>query len=149
MNIKDRRNYGILKDIYYTMGYNIDEVCDNLYNKLFNSKYKIKDVIKKIDVYGLGIQVPLLFHEINMSSVFELNNPMINDFYILSVLRNLKIIGIFTRLSVRDHKNEYLKLIPHAWKLIENRIENKTIFKELKLFLNQNFSSKLRKNYAN
>ena len=73
----------------------------------------------------------------------------INDFYILSVLRNLKIIGIFTRLSVRDQKNEYLKLIPHAWKLIENRIKNKDIFKDLKFFLNQNFSSKLRKNYAN
>ena len=51
----------------------------------------------------------------------------INDFYILSVLLNFKIIGIFTRLSVRDQKNEYLKLIPHAWKLIENRIKNKDI----------------------
>ena len=27
-----------------------------------------------------------------------------NDFEILSVLRNLKIIGIFTRLSIRDKK---------------------------------------------
>ena len=37
----------------------------------------------------------------------------VNDFYILSVLRNLKIIGIFTRLSLRDQKNQYLKLIPY------------------------------------
>ena len=42
-----------------------------------------------------------------------------NDFEILSVLRNLKIIGIFTRLAIRDNKKKYLKLIPHAWKLIE------------------------------
>ena len=42
-----------------------------------------------------------------------------NDFEILSVLRNLKIIGIFTRLAIRDKKKIYLKLIPHAWNLIE------------------------------
>ena len=29
-----------------------------------------------------------------------------NDFEILSVLRNIKIIGIFTRLSVRDKKKK-------------------------------------------
>ena len=39
-------------------------------------------------------------------------NKFKNDFEILSVLRNLKIIGIFTRLSKRDKKNKYLKLIP-------------------------------------
>ena len=31
---------------------------------------------------------------------------LLNDFEILSVLRNMKIIGIFTRLAIRD--NEYL-----------------------------------------
>ena len=36
-----------------------------------------------------------------------------NDFEILSILRNLKIIGIFTRLSIRDNKHSYLKLIPY------------------------------------
>jgi aminoglycoside/choline kinase family phosphotransferase len=38
-----------------------------------------------------------------------------NDFEILSILRNLKIIGIFTRLAIRDGKKNYLKLIPYAW----------------------------------
>ena len=37
-----------------------------------------------------------------------------NDFEILSILRNLKIIGIFTRLAMRDGKKEYLKLIPYT-----------------------------------
>ena len=32
-------------------------------------------------------------------------NKFKNDFEILSVLRNLKIIGIFTRLSKRDKKH--------------------------------------------
>ena len=67
-----------------------------------------------------------------------------NDFDLLSVLRNIKIIGIFTRLSSRDQKHYYLKLIPYAWKLIENRINNNAVFNDLKLFLDNNFSKKMR-----
>ena len=67
-----------------------------------------------------------------------------NDFEILSVLRNLKIIGIFTRLAVRDGKKQYLKMIPYAWKMIEYRIENNLNFLELKSTLNKSFSKKLR-----
>ena len=67
-----------------------------------------------------------------------------NDFEILSVLRNLKIIGIFTRLAIRDKKKKYLKLIPYAWKLIENRINNNIIFANLKNYLDDNFSMKTR-----
>ena len=65
------------------------------------------------------------------------------------MLRNLKIIGIFTRLSLRDQKNQYLKLIPYAWKLIENRIKNNLVFKDLEFFLNKNFSAQVRKKYEN
>ena len=68
-----------------------------------------------------------------------------NDFEILSVLRNLKIIGIFTRLSVRDKKDNYLKLIPYAWNLIELRINKNNNFKELKLILDNYFSKKIRR----
>ena len=50
-----------------------------------------------------------------------------NDFEILSVLRNLKVIGIFSRLAKRDNKKKYLKLIPYAWKLIEYRINNNLV----------------------
>ena len=67
-----------------------------------------------------------------------------NDFEILSVLRNLKIIGIFTRLSARDKKKKYLKLIPYAWKLIELRINNNSLFKDLKNHLDANFSNTIR-----
>ena len=58
-----------------------------------------------------------------------------NDFEILSILRNLKIIGIFTRLSKRDKKHKYLKLIPYAWKMIDERRKNNTRFEELNNFL--------------
>ena len=67
-----------------------------------------------------------------------------NDFEILSVLRNLKIIGIFTRLAIRDKKKIYLKLIPYAWSLIELRLKNNVIFKDLKYCLDVNFSKKIR-----
>ena len=67
-----------------------------------------------------------------------------NDFEILSVLRNMKIIGIFTRLAARDKKKIYLKLIPYTWKLIELRIKNNEIFHELKKTLDLNFSKKIR-----
>ena len=61
-----------------------------------------------------------------------------NDFYILSVLRNLKILGIFTRLAIRDKKKYYLKMIPYCWKLIEDRInKNDILFDKLKAILNQ------------
>lgn len=69
----------------------------------------------------------------------------LNDFEILSVIRNLKIIGIFTRLSKRDNKHKYLKLIPYAWKLIELRMKNNNIFKDIKDILDTNFSNKVRR----
>ena len=65
-----------------------------------------------------------------------------NDFEILSVLRNLKIIGIFTRLSIRDKKNNYLKLIPYAWKLIKLRIKDNDNLYLLKIVLDQYFLKK-------
>ena len=65
-----------------------------------------------------------------------------SDFDIISVLRNLKIIGIFTRLAIRDNKKRYLKLIPYAWNLIKLRSKNKDKFKDLnnllKVLNNQN-----------
>ena len=69
---------------------------------------------------------------------------LLNDFEILSVLRNMKIIGIFTRLAVRDNKIKYLKLIPYSWKLIELRIKNNEIFHNLKSLLDLNFTKKIR-----
>ena len=61
----------------------------------------------------------------------------IRDFEILSVLRNLKIIGIFARLSIRDRKKRYLKLIPYAWSLIYLRINKDKIFNDLRSLLKE------------
>jgi len=66
------------------------------------------------------------------------------DFEILSVLRNLKIIGIFMRLAVRDNKKKYLKLIPHAWEMINHRFKEQTEFNNLMLLLKNNFPKLIR-----
>jgi len=67
-----------------------------------------------------------------------------NDFEILSILRNLKIIGIFTRLALRDDKKKYLKFIPYAWALINLRINENEIFTDLKKLLKQSFREKIK-----
>ena len=72
-----------------------------------------------------------------------------NDFDILSVLRNLKIIGIFTRLAKRDKKYNYLKFIPYTWKLIALRISDNFLLGDLKNFLDKNFSRKIRNKNGN
>jgi aminoglycoside/choline kinase family phosphotransferase len=55
-----------------------------------------------------------------------------NDYDILSVQRNLKILGIFVRLSKRDNKLNYLKYLPYTWLLIERRMKN-PIFNKLNI----------------
>ena len=58
-----------------------------------------------------------------------------NDFLILSVLRNFKILGIFSRLAKRDNKNKYLKYIPYTWRLIKLRAKDGEVFNELRAVL--------------
>ena len=72
-----------------------------------------------------------------------------NDFDILSVLRNLKIIGIFMRLAERDKKKKYLKLIPYAWKMIDNRMNKNKELYNLKLLLASSFPKFVTKSDEN
>ncbi len=67
-----------------------------------------------------------------------------NDFDILSVQRNLKILGIFYRLFKRDNKPQYLKYLPYTWSLIELRMRN-TIFRNLSVILKKAVNKKIRK----
>jgi len=59
-----------------------------------------------------------------------------NDFDILSVQRNLKILGIFVRLYKRDNKDNYLKFLPYTWALIEKRLQN-PVLKDLKILFHK------------
>ena len=67
-----------------------------------------------------------------------------NDFDILSVQRNLKILGIFVRLCKRDRKLSYLKYLSYTWELLELRLKN-PIFINLRYLLNKAINKKSRK----
>ena len=73
-----------------------------------------------------------------------MNLKMILKFY--RFLRNLKIIGIFSRLATRDKKKKYLKMIPYTWELINMRINQNAIFQDLKNLLNKYFKKRLYEN---
>jgi len=131
-------------------------------SNLMINKNKISVIDSQDAVYGnIAYDLASLIDDVRLrtskntkemiyQSYFDLNKKKINkikfknDFEILSVLRNLKIIGIFTRLSTRDKKKKYLKLIPYAWNLIELRLRNNVIFKDLKHCLDANFPKKIR-----
>ena len=74
----------------------------------------------------------------------EKTKELKNDFNILSIQRNLKILGIFYRLFKRDKKKHYLKFMPYTWQLIEMRLTG-YMFKNLKFLLDKAVSRKQRK----
>ena len=106
------------------------------------------DVASLID--DVRIQIPLTIknkifqYYLKKSSLRKDIYFLKNDFDILSIQRNLKILGIFYRLDIRDKKPQYLKYLPYTWKLIELRMKNK-IFKNLEKILLDVVSKKLRK----
>lgn len=54
------------------------------------------------------------------------------DYEILSLQRNIKIVGIFSRLSVRDGKHNYLNLMPRVLGFVKMRLESQNqIFSEI------------------
>jgi len=58
------------------------------------------------------------------------------DYKILSLQRNIKIIGIFARLAIRDSKPSYLNLLPRVINLVKIRLAAKDqLFAEISLFL--------------
>jgi hypothetical protein len=104
------------------------------------------DVASLID--DVRIKIPQktkekLFKYYSKKSKFKKAN-LKSDFDILSVQRNLKILGIFVRLHIRDKKSNYLKFLPYTWKLIEMRLKN-PIFYNLKILIDELISKKKRK----
>ena len=106
------------------------------------------DVASLIDDVRIEIPLPIknkIFQYYAKKSSLKKNIYFLkNDFDILSIQRNLKILGIFYRLNKRDKNPQYLKYLPYTWKLIELRMKNK-IFKNLQKILLNVVSKKLRK----
>ena len=104
------------------------------------------DVASLIDDVRIKLSINLqkkLFHFYYKNSKLKKNDVknLKNDFDILSVQRNLKVLGVFVRLCKRDGKNNYLKFLPYTWTLIERRLRN-PIFKNLNILSNKNLPIK-------
>lgn len=56
------------------------------------------------------------------------------DYQILSLQRNIKIIGIFSRLAVRDGKKQYLNFLPRVFGYVNSAPQNNQL-REIKTFL--------------
>ena len=91
----------------------------------------------KNQIYNYYLKKTSILYRINPQKFLE-------DFNTLSVQRNLKIIGIFSRLFKRDKKNQYLKFIPYTWQLLEMRMDSE-IFLKLKKILDNNIPKRFRK----
>ena len=110
---------------------------------LGNPLYDIASLIDDVRIKLSGqLQNKLLdFYHKNSKLKKDHIQKLKNDFDILSVQRNLKILGIFIRLHRRDKKNYYLKYLPHTWTLIEKRLQN-PVLKNLKLLFYKYLSIK-------
>ena len=108
----------------------IDSQDATIGNPLYDLVSVIDDVRIKLPN---KLQNQLLdFYHKNSKLKNDLIQKLKNDFDILSVQRNLKILGIFVRLHKRDNKDNYLKFLPHTWALIEKRLQNPAL-KSLKM----------------
>ena len=113
-------------------------------NLLYDVASLIDDVRIKLPI---KLKSSLFSYYLSKTSKIKNNTEKLlaqNDFDILSVQRNLKILGIFVRLFKRDHKLSYLKYLPYIWKLLELRLNN-PIFINLKYLLNKAVPIKNRK----
>ena len=120
-------------------------IIDTQHVFLGNPMYDVASLIDDVRIQiPLPIKNKIFQYYLKKSSLRKNIYFLKNDFDILSIQRNLKILGIFYRLYIRDKKPQYLKYLPYTWKLIELRMKNK-IFKNLEKVLLEAVSKKLRK----
>ena len=68
----------------------------------------------------VSVEVRDIITDYYLEKTMHNKDLFLRDYSILSAQRNLKIIGIFSRLSIRDNKSHYVKLIPRVWKNLED-----------------------------
>ncbi len=104
------------------------------------------DVVSLIDDVRIRLPQNLqdnLFKYYILKSKFKTKKEFYlkNDFDILSVQRNLKILGIFVRLFKRDKKSNYLKYLPYTWSLVKRRMSN-PVFNKLNILFKKHLPLK-------
>ena len=130
-----RKLYSSVKDmsVYGHMDYHVDNI---FYFKKSNSigliDYQdIKKTHVAYDVLSIlqdvrnpikkSLEEELIEYFLNKSNCNK--DDFIFGYNFFSIQRNLKIIGIFSRLKHRDGKNNYYKLIPTCFDLISNNLK--------------------------
>ena len=146
-NLKLKNNIFVHRDFHVSnlmLVKNKIGVLDSQDALLGNRAYDVASLIDDVR-YKTSKSFKNKIYDLYIKNQKKLDNKKFkNDFEILSVLRNLKIIGIFTRLAIRDKKKKYLKLIPYCWDLINLRLNENEIFLELKDLLIKNFKGKIK-----
>lgn len=66
------------------------------------------------------------------------------SYAVLGAQRNCKIVGIFSRLAIRDNKADYLNFIPRVWNYITHGIKHPPL-NSLKLWVDKNIPEVNRK----
>lgn len=74
-------------------------------------------------------------------------NNFMRDYYILAAQRNMKIIGIFTRLWLRDHKDQYLPHLNRVWRYLDEDLKSPEL-KSLKVWFDRWLPETLRLDLA-
>ena len=70
-----------------------------------------------------AIEQEMKLYFLDSSDIKDKKN-FLKAYNILAAQRNIKILGIFSRLFLRDNKRKYLKLIPYTWSLVKSNIRN-------------------------
>jgi len=135
------RDFHVSNIMYFNKNFFLIDNQDAVFgNKVYDLASLIDDVRIKISLKNREKLYKAYVKKTKQKNKYVLRN----DFEILSILRNLKIIGIFTRLSQRDKKHSYLKMIPYAWKMIDDRRKTNSKAKELNVFIDKYFPKKIR-----
>ena len=147
LNLKLKNNVFVHRDFHVSNLMFLDDkigVIDSQDALIGNKAYDLASLIDDVRLKTSKSFKKKIYH-LYIGKQKKLNKYKFkNDFEILSILRNLKIIGIFTRLAIRDGKKDYLKLIPYAWFLINMRINDNKVFIDLKKLLSESFMGKIK-----
>lgn len=90
-------------------------------SKAYDLVSMLEDARRDIDKEN---QVKILDYYLQKSGCDH--NSFLREYEILSLQRNLKILGIFCRLSKRDNKHQYINLLPRVINFVKMRLETKS-----------------------
>ena len=104
-----RYHFNDFTDIYKMFGYDSVNIFQMIINDIKNKNIKENDMIKGIDVYSLGILVPLLFlFYSNIPHPYE-DSSMITDFY--KLFKDMTHPLPYKRININQADLEFSKLL--------------------------------------